>query len=64
MTGLDVTLYSGENVIVGFVYSGPLPLSSDVEIFVRDAVTNYNLCFSSQRSIPVSISSSTEFWLT
>ena len=49
---------SGDTVFVNFVYDGPLPFSSSVSFTFQDTVTEFNLCFSSEKEIPISFSKS------
>lgn len=54
----NTTLESGEVVVVSVVYSGTLPMSSSIVIEVKDAVTEFNLCFNTEYNVPVTIESS------
>ena len=62
LTANYTTLSAGECVYVQFTYSGPIPFLSSVSFIATDAVTEFHLCFNSQKNVPISLSKSIFFF--
>ncbi|KAH3756203.1 3',5'-cyclic-nucleotide phosphodiesterase regA [Pelomyxa schiedti] len=54
-TGNSTVLSQSSSVVIQFYFTGDLPFTSGLRFGVKDAVTEYNLCFNTEIYVPVSI---------